>query len=109
MIEQRRLPAGFVAGDFLRFERHEIEDVLGRLRRRLGGLSARIEASAFEPLRIAQVEIVVCVRLELNRCARGERLVDAPAGEVGCYWIDRVWNSHAKRRGTTELGRATQN
>src|SRR4051794_1722819 len=94
MIKERCLPAGFVAGDLLRLERHEIEDVLRRLRRRLCGLSAWIEAAAFESFRIAQVEVVVCVRLELDRCAGRERLVDAPAAELGC---GRDWNADVER------------
>ena len=82
MVEHGRLPAELVAVDLLRLERHEVEDVLRRLRRRLAGLPARVEAAAFEALRIADVDVVVRRWLELDRGARRERFVDALALEI---------------------------
>src|SRR5207248_10626251 len=73
MIEDRCFPARLITVDRLRLEGHEIVDVLRRWRS--GGIgawgggcqAARIEAASFEASRIAQVDVVIFVWLEVDR------------------------------------------
>src|SRR5437763_5491569 len=83
VIEERGLPPQLVAVDRLRLEGEEVENVLIRLGFSIDALAARIESTAFEATRIADVEIVVGIRLEVDRGARRERLVCSGAGEIG--------------------------
>ena len=88
LVEERAFPTEFVASYFFRVERHIFVDV-GRIAiaiaigiGRLGRLAARIEAAAFEALRIAGIDMMIVVRLEADRRARGEGGVGALALEV---------------------------
>src|SRR5436190_19814136 len=105
MVQQGGFPTELIAVDLLRLEGQEIVNVLIGLARRIDGLAARIEAAAFEPLRVAEINIVIGGRLEIHRRTRGKLLVSAGAVEVRC--VRRQDRPDAKSVRSAKPGLAT--